>query len=687
MATTNTTEPQRRQPGPDYFQAMVPCSFVQSADLTGGATKPPRLNIEAYTGAACYQWWSDCPVVTDLAGVNAESVALLLDHQYWNWDAILGQADTLDNDRRRMLVAGDVIGDGPMVEKFLRLAGRGMKFQASIGATIQRREYIDAGVKVEVNGREFIGPVLIVRECTLMEVSVLLFGADSNTSAAIAARAMMMEGSMAAGNNSSGAAGNPNAPANGAAGAGSTFQGGSQPSHQAPAADPNAQQGGGSTPSATPPVQQGATPPAPATPPSAPSHPLVQGAVGGDGADLGLPNGFDYDRLAQAIMDRGGENALLNLRKDRRPGVSSHPKGLSFGEKDVFTAGLCMHAGMSNIEKHFKPELLEAADTRRDEISLAQVILEYARRGGYDGMGNKITQNNAERVLRCAFSSHDLSDVLAATYRKFILEGYDVEDDPYEQICATGPLSDFKESKGVRVLGDFTYRKVPATGRIEHAQLSDEARPIKADLWARCTQLSLVDMQNDDAGVLGGMALMVGEGGRLAIIEEVYTKFLAGVAAGYFAAATPGSGNAFGLASLKAAGAAVLRLKDGVGKAIKAQHKLLLLPPELYDAGLEAMTGALLITGEGKTMTSTSSLKGRYTPLTSTHLPSPTTWWTVGGRPGMQPIQIGYVDGQRAPTVQSAAADFDSFGIKFRGFWGFGVALGDPLGAYTMAAA
>lgn len=659
MATkTHNATPTKPRAG-DYFEATASCTFVAAAPAGDGGqpAKAPRLTIEAYTGVACQQGWSAVPVVTDLAGVQAGNVSLLIDHDYFNWDAILGQCDVVTNDGRLLSVAGDVIGDGPLVEKFLRLANRGMKFQASIGALITRRETIDSGVNVTVNGRDFTGPLVIVRECTLMEVSVLLFGADANTSAAIAARAMM-EGAMSQDSKiPAGAVGTPAAAENVSAGNESKIVQGGEKLTTATATTPDNQQAA---------VRQTPAPTA------------------GDAA----PVAFDYDRLAQAIIDRGGDAALQAVRSNRASAPAAHVKASGIAnETEVFTAALCVHAGMdpAKVEKHFKPETLEAADRVRQEVSLAQVIFKYARKNGYTGPCHRITQSNAEEILRLGFASHDLSNVLAGTYRKFLIDGYELEDDPYEQMSATGPLVDYKETKGVRVLGDFQYRKVPATGRIEHAQLSDEARPIKADLWARCTTISTIDMANDDAGALSGMAMMLGEGGKRAIIEEWYSVFLAGVASGYFAAATPGAGNAFSLASLKSVGAAVLRLKDRVGRTIKAQHQLLVVPPELYDGAIEAMNGTLLVTGENKTIASTSSLKGRYTPLTSTHLPSATTWWTVGGRPSIQPMQIGYVDGQRAPTVQSAAGDFDTFSIQFRGFWGFGVALGDPLGAYTMA--
>jgi hypothetical protein len=659
MANTTHSAPPKRPRGSDYFEATGSCTFVAAAPAGDGGepAKFPRLTIEAYTGVACQQAWSAVPVVTDLAGVKVGDVSLLLDHAWYDWDAILGDCDTVDNNGRALLVAGDVIGDGPMVEKYIRLASRGKKFQASIGAIITRRETIESGVQVTVNGRDFTGPLVIVRECTLMEVSVLLFGADANTSAAIAAKAMM-EGVMPKDNQiPAGAAGTPAAPANVAAGNDNqVVQAGAQPTQ------------------ANTVVQQSAS--------QAP-------AAGTDGASAAVPAGFDYDRLAQAIIDRGGDAALQAVRGNRVSAPAAHVKaGSNAGnETDVFTAALCVHAGMepAKAEKHFKPELLEAAHAVREQVSLAQLIFKYARKNGWTGEAHKISQTNAPEILKFAFSSHDLSNVLAGTYRKFLLDGYESEEDPYELMSATGPLADYKESKGVRVLGDFSYRKVPATGRIEHAKLSDEARPIKADLWARCTQISTIDMTNDDAGALSGMAMMLGEGGKRAIIEEWYRVFLAGVASGYFAAATPGSGNAFSLSSLKSAGAAVLRLKDAVGNPIRAQHRLLFVPPELYDGAIEAMNGTLIVTGESKTVSATSALKGRYTPATSTHLPSATTWWTVGGRPSLQPMQIGYVDNQRSPTVQSAVADFDSFGIQFRGFWGFGIALGDPLGAYTMA--
>jgi hypothetical protein len=48
-------------------------------------------------------------------------------------------------------------------------------------------------------------------------------------------------------------------------------------------------------------------------------------------------------------------------------------------------------------------------------------------------------------------------------------------------------------------------------------------------------------------------------------------------------------------------------------------------------------------------------------------------------------MEVGFLNGQRAPTVEQADADFDTLGIQVRGYFDFGVSKGESRAAYRMA--
>src|SRR5262249_45544209 len=78
-------------------------------------------------------------------------------------------------------------GAGAAASEVIGLADNGFPWQASIGADVQRQEFVDAGAQVKVNGRTFSGPLTVVRASTLREISFVPLGADASTSATVGA--------------------------------------------------------------------------------------------------------------------------------------------------------------------------------------------------------------------------------------------------------------------------------------------------------------------------------------------------------------------------------------------------------------------------------------------------------------------------------------------------------------------
>jgi hypothetical protein len=615
--------------------------------------------------------------------MQAGDVVIVMNHNTYDLDYLVGQADTVSNDGTSLRLACDVVGEGEEVQKYLKYSRKKVKFQASIGAdpNPERIEFIEAGVKVVVNGREFVGPLSVVRACTLRECSVLLLGADANTSAAIAAKALLEGPIMPQGTTTTpaGAAGSAAAPANGAAGNDPTQ--GVQAGLQQPA-----------NPQTEP--RMPATPPAPPAPPVQAQNPVIPVNAGGDGASQ-TPAGFDYGLLAQAIIDRSGPNAVEALRAGRQQAPAGHVHTPPAHTEKLLVAAMCMNGGLPNLEKRFDAQTLEAAYEIRREVGLTQLIVNAARANGCPVSGHKITLENAEEILAYAFpprvqgsfSTSNLSNVLSATYNKYVLEGYEEDDDPWEEITSTKPLDDFKETNGVFLFGDFTFEKVGATGNIAHGKLSDEIRKLKADLYAKHIQVPLTALINDDLGMLGDLGFMLGAGGKEALISAIWTEFQKDNATSY-EVRTPHADNAFSLAALRLAHTAAKSFKDPSGKEIVGNHRALILPTALELTGEEFMTSKeIRVTTSNKEYVTTNVMAGKYRVVSSRKLTSDSTWWTAGGRKTLNPMQAGFVGNKRMPTVESAVADFQTLGLQFRGHWGFAVGKGLKHSAYRMATA
>ena len=160
-----------------------------AAEGEGGKLR--KFTMNAYTGGAMNLSGFYSPVVVDLAGVSVPSQTrpILKDHSTEN---IVGHTDKIDVTAKTLKVSGVISGVGEAAQEVTALAANGFPWQASIGASVQKMEHIEAGSKVQVNGRTFHGPVSIARATTLGEVSFVAIGADPNSSASVAAGADIM---------------------------------------------------------------------------------------------------------------------------------------------------------------------------------------------------------------------------------------------------------------------------------------------------------------------------------------------------------------------------------------------------------------------------------------------------------------------------------------------------------------
>lgn len=165
---------------------------IHAAAASGDASR--RFDMVAYTGAPMKLRGYRTPVVVDLAGLNVPSQnrPILLDHES-DVDSIAGQSDSISVVGGQLRVSGEILAGTGRIESVLSLASRGFKWQASIGANPERVEELRAGDTALVNGQEVRGPLAVVRQATLREISIVAMGADDRTATALAATAAPQE--------------------------------------------------------------------------------------------------------------------------------------------------------------------------------------------------------------------------------------------------------------------------------------------------------------------------------------------------------------------------------------------------------------------------------------------------------------------------------------------------------------
>ena len=127
-------------------QMQLTADFSLQA-AAGDAPATPTFDLVAYTGAAIRQSWSRNPLVVDLAGMDTsrQSIPILWGHDA-SLDSVLGQSTSVTSDGQQLTLAGELIGEGPVAERVVSLAKKGLRFQASIGADTGRIENVAPGV-------------------------------------------------------------------------------------------------------------------------------------------------------------------------------------------------------------------------------------------------------------------------------------------------------------------------------------------------------------------------------------------------------------------------------------------------------------------------------------------------------------------------------------------------------------
>ena len=146
---------------------------------------PKRFRMRAYTGGPMVVGYYGSPVVIDMAGMKAEAgFPILLNHDP---EKIVGHSDDVKIGTTTLDLAGVVSGATSESAQVVASAKLGFPWKASVGASPDKMEFVGEGVKTQVNGKTYTGPLYVARKSTLGEVSFVAMAADRKTSATVAA--------------------------------------------------------------------------------------------------------------------------------------------------------------------------------------------------------------------------------------------------------------------------------------------------------------------------------------------------------------------------------------------------------------------------------------------------------------------------------------------------------------------
>lgn len=630
-------------------------NFTVIEAAAGEEKKNAKCSGVAYTGKPINVGWG-APVVLELSGLDIpEKVPLLADHRNAVTHKIGEVSAHLEGGELRY--SGEIFAESDLAEGVMTQARNGGSWQNSVGVSVQEYRWIEENETVLANGTEQSGPLWYVAKSKLNEISVVAIGADDQTSMAIAASLNMGEPKM------------PEKKINAAGGE----TAGTHNEHPAAAPDVKGM------------AEQAV-------------RSMLEDARSAEAkrvSDIRALFGNDYPEVLASCVSEGtsleaAKDRYIEAMRKSRPTLNlMMPNGTDRSEAVVEAAALlALGRDESKLEKHgYKPETIDAARKHfRGGASLQQILLIQARANGCMAP----TFRGYEReVLQAAFSTNAIGGILSNVANKTLLDAFLYVEQSWRKIAAITSAVDFKRYTNYRLTGDLSFRKVAKGGEIASGSLGEDAFGNQVSPYGRMLILTWEDLRNDDLGALDKAAALLGRGAALGLNRAFWTEFLDNST--FFSSGNKNlvSSNAFGVAGVTKALEAFRKQTDANGEPLGIAPRYVVVPPALEVEAEQLYKDTNVENADAKKPATTGNPhRGKFEPVPSAYLDnaaisggSASTWYLVADPMALPVMEVAFLDGQQVPAVETASADFETLGIKMRGYFAFGVEKQDPRGA------
>ena len=580
-----------------------------------------KMTITAYNGGLMDVGWG-MPVGIDLAGLkwrDDAAIPIMCLHKTYTIDAICGQATKIAHNGKTLTIDADFMPVSEDAKKVHELAKAGFKFQASVGVSPSDVLYVGKKESYNLNGAEVKGECYIVRAGTLHEVSIVPLGADGSTQTAIAAAANQgKEGTMPEKKNTSVEANADTA----------TMEAAQTAERERVASVIAACKG----------------------------HEDIMAQA--------VKEGWTAEKAELACLRaEKAEAEKAKIEAGRAPSVIDLRAAAPRDAKTVVAAA-CMGAAMpeAKVEATCKGVDLDAAHdlgiTRMSDI-FAAFGFDY-RPGDIAGM---------EKAIRAAFSSADIPNVLSNVAHKFVLAGFGAVGDEWRRILRAVPVVDFKAVKGVRLVMGGLLKSLSKGGELQHVDLSDEARSVQAATKGSIVGITREDLINDDLGVLALIPERFGQMSGRTINKDVYGSL--STTGSDYGANTSG---ALAVGTLATAYGLALAIKDDNGDPIGAIPNRILCSPSNYVTARNIYQSEFVVSGASGKTPANNEMRGLLEAITSPFL-SGTKYWLFND--AFPLVDVAFLNGNQAPVVETANAEFHQLGIEMRCYFDYGASAGE----------
>ncbi len=681
---------------PALLHATCGEPVVLEAAAGDAADAPKKFSAVAYTGGVMRVAMFSQPVVIDLAGVKVpiQSAPVLRQH---NDERPIGHSNKIEVTAQKIKVSGELSYPGDDTDKVTASASKGYPWQISVGVFPDRTEYVDRGQSVKVNGRNFTGPLIVVRASTYRETSFVTLGADSQTSAYVAAK--LSEGDPMTFSEWLKAKGVDEATTPPAT---IELLRAAYKAEQTPAPEP--------TPKPKPPVNAGEGGDVGSVIQAQRAEnlrtsgiaSLVAKAAKGSGQDKleelqrigeqAVRDGWDLNQTETRLLIAGVAQAAPLVYSSSRGDVS----------RQVVECAFARTVGLQSAEKVYTPQVLEAADKHfRRGVGLLRMIDICAKQAGFRDTVDSDNYSDALRLigrsdLRAAAgpSTYSLSGMLTDTAEKIVREQFMYVEREYDKLCSKRSVKNFQQVKAYSLTGDMTYRLIPAGGELKHVKAGEKSYANQIDSYGGMMTMDRRDMINDDIGVYMQILKRFGRGGALTMVTAFWDLVLAALAAGHFDTTHSGDGanggnggsnyddgtdTTFSSDGLIAADLLWAAITDKDGKPMNHKAKFCVVPYALRIAAARLFGSPSF--GAADEEGTSNPWAGAFELVASKYLTSSKAWFLWADPNDIPFIELALLNGKELPTVETVEPSADYLGLTVRGYHDFGYAVQEWRGA------
>jgi hypothetical protein len=656
--------------------AVVECASLPTIN---GDAELPTAQITGYTGEPMQLEGFQLPVVIDIDSlvIPEQSTAILLNHDP---DQIVGHSTDIKKEDFKVQIEAALSFPGKARDHVVQSAKNGFPWGSSITVDFGKVKKVSRNAVVNVNGRQYNGPLNVLYNSRLRETSFVPVGGDINATAAVSAQLgttveesdmTFEEFAASLGVSLEGISEEDLAKMQ--AGFDAIF--GDAPAEEAPAeAEAEAETEGKEEKE-----EEAEAEPAAA---SAAVRPTLSARIASTQSRLNaIRSGSGRPPAPRSISARPDVNRIVACAIGSTYGIDGATLESEYTADEMTEA---TSRGMRGYGiKRLFAETLSASGRGVSAHSFGPEQVQEVFAMGSRGLFSPTAKASG-------FTTLSLPTILGEVANKKLLQDFGMRESIAVKLMAETSVTNYQKFTSARLTFGGELEEVGPGGEIKHATMSEETYENQAKLLAKMLQLTEQDVVNDEMGAFLSNAARFS---RMAFNtrELIFWRLLLANTGTFF-----GSGNnnkattALSIASLTELRTLMRKQTDSDDIALDTIPKFLVVPVELSDTG-DSLVKTVTVNETTTTdtpKTDSNPHVGKYEVLDTANLSNETiTNFSATGHylfadPNDIPaFEIAYLNGQKTPVIETETAAFNQFGMQMRVSWRFGIAQVDFRGA------